>query len=119
MPKYALIFIDPQEDASVHTRGHHGEKRAEQERIYAEIFKWFGANGPKIASGGAELQPPTTAMTVRRTGATVSVTDGPFIEAKESIGGLTIFELADLDAAIALAKTWPGHAVEVRPIVEH
>ncbi|HEY6957594.1 MAG TPA: YciI family protein [Candidatus Limnocylindria bacterium] len=119
MPKYALIFIDPGEDASVHTSGHDSEKHADQERTYAEIFKWFDTNGSKIASGGAELHPPATAMTVRRTGATVRVTDGPFIEAKESIGGLTIFELADLDAAIALAKTWPGHAVEVRPIVEH
>lgn len=119
MPKYALIFIDPPEDASVHTRRHASEKTAEQERIYAEIFKWFETNGPKIASGGAELQPPATAMSVRRQGTTVRVTDGPFVEAKESIGGLTIFDLPDLDAAIALAKTWPGHAVEIRPIVEH
>ena len=48
----------------------------------------------------------------------MSVLDGPFIEAKESVGGLTIFELPNKDAAIALAKTWPGHAVEVRPVLD-
>ena len=34
------------------------------------------------------------------------------------MGGYTIFELPDREAAIALAKTWPGHAVEVRSLVE-
>ena len=114
MAKYALIFIDPPEDAA---RG--GARTPDEERIYAEIFKWFETNGAKIASGGAELQPPATAMTVRRQAAATRVTDGPFMESKESIGGLTIFELADLDEAIALAKTWPGYAVEVRPVIEH
>ncbi len=119
MAKYALIFIDPEQDATVHTRHHEGEKSSDAERIYADIFHWFDTNREKIVSGGAELQPPDTAMTVRRKGDAVHMSDGPFIESKESIGGLTIFELPDLDAAIALAKTWPGHAVEVRPIVEH
>jgi len=42
------------------------------------------------------------------------------MEAKETIGGYGIFEVPDLDAAVAIAKTFParGHAVEVRPIVE-
>jgi len=47
------------------------------------------------------------------------VTDGPFIEAKETIAGYGIFEVPDLDTAIAIAKTWPAlrhHLVEVRPI---
>ena len=45
--------------------------------------------------------------------------DGPFMEAKESIGGYGIVEVDDLDAAIALARSWParGHKVEIRPIV--
>jgi len=47
------------------------------------------------------------------------ITDGPFIDAKERIGGYAIIEVADLDAAIALAKTWPaGGTVEIRPVME-
>ena len=51
------------------------------------------------------------------------VVDGPFNEAKEVIGGFTIIDVPDLDAAIALTKTWPcstcpGSPVEIRPMVE-
>jgi hypothetical protein len=49
------------------------------------------------------------------------VTDGPFIEAKESVGGYGIIEVPDLDAAIALASTWPSpnSKVEIRPLAQH
>jgi len=49
------------------------------------------------------------------------LTDGPFMEAKEMIGGFCTVEVPDLDAAIDLAKTWPArsHKVEIRPIVQH
>jgi len=49
----------------------------------------------------------------------MSVTEGPFIESKEHVGGFMMIEVPDLDAAIALAKSWPGGDVEVRPIVVH
>jgi hypothetical protein len=46
------------------------------------------------------------------------VTDGPFIEAKESIGGYASIEVADLDEALRMARTWPGRgSVEIRPVV--
>jgi hypothetical protein len=47
------------------------------------------------------------------------VTDGPFIEAKEVIGGFAVVDVADLDEALEMAKAWPGGDVEVRPVVEH
>jgi hypothetical protein len=48
------------------------------------------------------------------------VVDGPFIEAKEVIGGYAIVEVADLDEALQMAKTWPGQtSVEIRPVVDH
>src|SRR5438093_1181050 len=80
----------------------------EQQAVYGEIFKWFEANAQRIADGGAELQPTRTATTIRKRGGKASVMDGPFVEAKESVGGFTIFELPDKDAAVALARTWPG-----------
>jgi hypothetical protein len=50
------------------------------------------------------------------------VVDGPFNEAKEIVGGFSIIDVPDMDAAIALAKTWPflelpGISVEIRPVV--
>ena len=111
MSKYAFLFIDDGVEYQTNPT-------PEQQKVYADIFKWFETNGSKIADGGAELQPTRTATTVRKSGDKVSVLDGPFIEAKESVGGLTIFELPNKDAAIALAKTWPGHAVEVRPVLD-
>lgn len=58
-------------------------------------------------------------MTVRRVNGQMHVTDGPFIESKEHVGGYAVIEAPDLDAAIAIAKSWPGRDVEVRPVVAH
>lgn len=96
------------------------------EKVYQEVFAWFDEHGKagRIANGGAELQPVSTATTVRGTGDRAAVVDGPFIEAKEVIGGFTVVDVPDLDAAIAMARTWPplvydGSAVEIRPIIDH
>ena len=111
MSKYAFLFIDDGVE-------YQGAPTPEQQKVYADIFTWFETNGSKITDGGAELQPTRTATTIRHRDGKATVMDGPFIEAKESVGGYTIFELPDREAAIALAKTWPGHAVEVRSLVE-
>jgi len=110
MSKYAFLFIDDGVD-------YQGNPTPEQQAVYGEIFKWFETNGAKIADEGAELQPTRTATTIRKRDGKVTVVDGPFVEAKESVGGVTIFELPDKAAAIDLAKTWPGYAVEIRQIV--
>ena len=49
----------------------------------------------------------------------MSIVDGPFIEAKEQIGGYGLIDVENLDAALELAKSWPwGGVVEIRPVVE-
>jgi hypothetical protein len=112
MSKYAFLFMDDGVD-------YQGDPTPEQQKVYADIFKWFEVNGPKIADGGAELQPTRTATTIRKsTTGNVAVIDGPFIESKESVGGYSIFELPDMDTAIAIAKTWPGYGIEIRPVRE-
>ena len=111
MSKYAFLFIDDGVD-------YQGNPTPEQQAVYRDIFKWFETNGDKIVDGGAELQPTRTATTIRRNDGKATVLDGPFVESKESVGGFSIFELPSKEAAVALAKTWPGYAVEVRPIVE-
>jgi hypothetical protein len=73
--------------------------------------------------GGAELLGPETATTVHHAeGGQRVVVDGPFSEAKENIGGFSVIDVPDIDAAIALVKTWPmlelpGNSVEIRPMV--
>jgi hypothetical protein len=69
--------------------------------------------------GGAALEPSTTATSVRPDGAGGSViTDAPFAEAKEALGGYYVIQAADLDEALAIAKEVPAPfgGVEVRPI---
>ena len=70
---------------------------------------------------GEALQQSSTATTVRLTddGKRV-VTDGPFAEAKEQVGGFYVLECADLDEALAWAQKVPvtGGAIEVRPVFD-
>jgi hypothetical protein len=72
-----------------------------------------------VLRGGSGLQPSTTATTVRG-GGEVVLTDGPFVETKEQLGGYYVVDCADLDEAIAWAKKVPavlwGAAIEVRPL---
>lgn len=67
------------------------------------------------------LQAPEAAVTVRQRAGRFSSTDGPFIEAKEHLGGFFLIEAADIEEAIAVAKTSPimrVASVEVRPALE-
>ena len=70
--------------------------------------------------GGNALQPTSTATTIVKDGSGgFTITDGPFVETKEALGGYYLLEASDLDAAIALAKQVPATfgGVEVRPIM--
>ena len=71
--------------------------------------------GAKIL-GGEALQPTSTATSVRGGS---EVTDGPFVETKEALGGYYLVEAPDLDAALAVARMTPARfgGVEVRPIM--
>jgi hypothetical protein len=77
------------------------------------------AAGVWVFSGG--LQPPSSATVLRHHNGQVLVTDGPFIETKEQIGGVTIVRVPDLDAALSWARKTAlatTTSVEVRPFVE-
>jgi hypothetical protein len=66
--------------------------------------------------GGNKLRPPETATTVRLDRGEPVITDGPFVEGKEVVSGYLEVEVADLDEALAMVKTWPGcPIVEIRP----
>jgi hypothetical protein len=72
--------------------------------------------------GGAHLQPIETATTVRHGGGENLITDGPYADTKEALGGYFVFEASNLDEALEVAQRVPavrlGGAVEVRPLVE-
>jgi hypothetical protein len=72
--------------------------------------------------GGEQLQPVETATTVRVQSGQTLLTDGPFVDAKEHLGGFFLVEAEDLDGALEIAARIPaarmGGAIEVRPLVE-
>jgi hypothetical protein len=74
------------------------------------------AVGATVVSAEA-LQPTAMATTVRTDGPAPVVTDGPFAELKEALGGFYLVDCADLDQALELARTLPADVVEVRPIL--
>lgn len=99
---------------------------AEMETGMAEVYAWFerwGGAG-KVASGGEQLESVAKARTIRRGAAgEMLVTDGPYLELKEVIGGLIVLDAETLDEAVEIASTWPGltgsTSVEVRPVIPH
>ena len=92
----------------------------EEKQAIAAAYKEIGETAG--VSPGLQLQPPESASTVRVENGKPLVTDGPFAETKEAIGGYLLFETDDPEAAIELAARIPaarlGGAIEVRPIVE-
>jgi len=95
---------------------------AEREECYQESTRLahdLKAKGQYLAT--APLRPTATATSVRVRNGKRLVTDGPFAETREQLGGYFLVEAPDLDAAIEIAARIPGGrigTVEVRPVVE-
>ena len=93
----------------------------EQQKIYQQyrdLIAELQQQGKFL--GGHELQPTSTATTVRVRGGKQSITDGPFAETKEQLGGYFLVEAKDLDEAMAIAARIPSAnvgSIEVRPVV--
>ena len=111
--RYIRIPTQGKEHVDAWLNGSVEDKEAEIEATRA----WFREHGMvgRIA-GGEELSWPHRAKTVRKKG----ISDGPFAETKEQIGGFIVVEVASEAEAIAMAQSWPGlawdgDAVEVRP----
>lgn len=83
-------------------------------RLHEEFMEAVRAAGASVV-GGEALQPSSTASTVR---GDALVTDGPFADTKEALGGFYVIDAPDLDVALRLAKLCPAGNVEVRPVLE-
>jgi hypothetical protein len=93
----------------------------EKGAIYQEAVEYSEARRPSgFYQGGEPLQDTNTATTVRMKNGKEVITDGPFAETKEQLGGYTIVEAKDLDEVLAFAARHPlvraGLSIEVRPI---
>lgn len=78
-------------------------------------------NRRKVVVGGDRLAFPSSATTVRKRGGKTLVTDGPFAETKEWLGGYYIIDVKSLDEALEIASSCPAAeygSVEIRPIFE-
>ena len=91
--------------------------------LWDEVMKGhndFGAKHADKLAGGNALQGVDTATSIRKDAAgAVTVTDGPFVETKEALGGYYLVEAKDLDEAISIAQDIPapGGGLEVRPVM--
>jgi hypothetical protein len=92
----------------------------------AEMSEWFeydqAVKQAGVHEAGDGLQPTSTATTVRVRNGERLLTDGPFAETKEQLGGFYILNCKDLDEAISWAERIPGSrygSVEVRPIMDY
>ncbi len=68
--------------------------------------------------GGEALGDASTATTLRTKGGELTVTDGPFAEAAEHIGGYYVVDAPDLDTMIELCKVLPAYDIEIRPVLD-
>ena len=113
--KYVCLgFIDERKFAKI--------PQAEVQRIMEECLAYddeLRRGGHFL--GGEALDSASTAVTLRGTGGKVTVTDGPFAETKETLGGILLLEARDLNHAIALISKHPGVQMgpfEIRPANE-
>ena len=110
MAEYLILIFEEENAYATATPDVFQEVMEAHNRFAGQV----GEKGGKIVEGRA-LQPTSTATTIRND----VVTDGPFAETKEALGGYYLIEARDLDHALEIAKLTPARfgGVEVRPIM--
>ena len=117
--KYALMVYSDQSDWSAYSEEEAARLRAESMPAWLACFEEMGKADPNVV--GYELEAASEAKVVRVRDGERLVTDGPFAETKEQIGGIFLTDLPDLDEAIRLASLVPAAqygSMEIRPTVE-
>lgn len=115
MPEYVMLIVGDLEKQR-------GFTEQEAAATGAQVIAWFEAHtktGEFVQGAGRRLEDPSTAVTVHAgVRNNLEVTDGPFAETKEQVGGYAVINAPDLETAVALVKTWPGLPckIELRPV---
>ena len=110
--KYVLMLADPPGSWDTMTPAEQ-QRTMDGHRAFAEALV-----AEKKMAGGFRLRPIGEAKTLRRRGAEGEVTDGPFAETKEVLGGFYVIEAASMDEALEWARRIPmgRGSIEVRPM---
>ena len=109
-----LIYTSPENDTQPGDEG-----RDELMAAYGAFSEEVRAMGGMVVAH--ELQPVSTATTVRVRDGKTTLTDGPFAETRETLGGFYLIDCKDLDQALALAARIPSAragSIEVRPVAQ-
>jgi hypothetical protein len=111
--KYMMLFCNAMTDEAAWTAMEPDARSEVDNRVYA----WFAEHGPRM-SENARLDDPAKAKTVKPDASgDMLVTDGPYVESGEVVGGYAIVEAESVDEVVAMAKGWPVGAVEIRQLV--
>ena len=113
--RYLLLIYVPEVPAADRVPEEMNEETAAYERFTREVSE------RGLLQAGEALEPTSTATTVRIRNGQTLVTDGPFAETKEALGGFYLLDCRDLDEALEVAAKIPGArsgSIEVRPIWE-
>jgi hypothetical protein len=113
--EYMLLIYNNEAESKKMTAAEQGQMHQEYMAFTQDLTK-AGKN-----KGGNALEPSSTATTVRVRNGKTAVTDGPFAETKEQLGGYYLVEAKDLDEAISIAARIPGakhRSIEVRPVMK-
>jgi len=109
--KYALVIVEDEAELS---------SLSDAEGEFQELVRWFAhLRGQRKVIASGRLESRRTARTVSWKERTPVVTDGPFLEAKETIAGAVLLDVESEAAALDIARSWPsrrGYRIEVRPI---
>ena len=111
--KYTILIYESDADFSARAENQRKDSYWSAYRAYTKALTDAG-----VFVGGAPLQPPQLAATIRQRDGKRQVQDGPYAEAKEQLGGYYVIEVADLDKVLDWAARCPAAssgAVEVRP----
>ena len=118
--RYSLLIYADQSDWAAYTEEEAAEARAESMPRWIALFEELEKADAGVV--GKELEVAADARVVRVRDGERVVTDGPFADTKEVIGGVFVIDLPDLDEAIRLASLIPTAehgSIEIRPVVDH
>ena len=117
--KYLFLFCATQEELAA------WQALSEEERAQVRVRsgQWMSQHRAEVRSDNGLHLPHTVTSVHRNANSQLLVTDGPFLEGTEVIGGYALIDVADLDAALRIAKTWPEHGpghsvVQIWPVAE-